>query len=134
MWHERILNKTKKQYEMSLFYISLWLTLKKTRVILQDAVRLTLSIKLQNYKHYTASLETLGWAINHLPHFWKNLFAWAIYCPRAKHSLKGLLKDIFAISLKQTCLKLVSAIFYQIFIFSPNDSPFKTMENVCYFI
>ena len=31
-------------------------------------------------------------------------------------------------------LKLVSAIFYEIFIFSPNDSPSKTMENVFYFI
>ena len=30
-----------------------------------------------------------------------------------------------------TCnLKLVSAIFYQIFIFSQNDSPLKTMTNV----
>ena len=27
-------------------------------------------------------------------------------------------------------LKLVSAIFYQIFIFSPNDRPSKTMKNV----
>ena len=33
-----------------------------------------------------------------------------------------------------TKLKLVSAIFYQIFIFSPNDSPLKTMKNVVYFI
>ena len=32
------------------------------------------------------------------------------------------------------CLKLVSTIFYQIFIFSPNDSPSKTMKNVFYFI
>ena len=31
-------------------------------------------------------------------------------------------------------LKLVSAIFYQIFIFSPNDSPLKTMKNVFFFI
>ena len=31
-------------------------------------------------------------------------------------------------------LKFVSAIFYQIFIFSPNDSPSKTMKNVFYFI
>ena len=31
-------------------------------------------------------------------------------------------------------LKLVSAIFYQIFIFSPKDSPYKTMKNVFYFI
>ena len=31
-------------------------------------------------------------------------------------------------------LKLVSTIFYQIFIFSPNDSPSKTMKNVFYFI
>ena len=28
------------------------------------------------------------------------------------------------------CLKLVSTIFYQIFIFSPNDSPLKTVKNV----
>ena len=31
-------------------------------------------------------------------------------------------------------LKLVSGIFYQIFIFAPNDSLSKTMENVFYFI
>ena len=31
-------------------------------------------------------------------------------------------------------LKLVSTIFYQIFIFSPNDSSSKSMENVFYFI
>ena len=66
---------------MSLFYISLWLTLKKTSVILQDAVLQTLSIQLQNYKNYTARLETLGQAINCPHHFWKNLFVWAIYCP-----------------------------------------------------
>ena len=30
-------------------------------------------------------------------------------------------------------LKLVSAIFYQIFIFSPNDNPSKTMKNVFLF-
>ena len=30
--------------------------------------------------------------------------------------------------------KLVSAIFYQIFIFLPNDSPLKTMKNVFYFV
>ena len=28
----------------------------------------------------------------------------------------------------------ISAIFYQIFIFTPNDSPLKTMKNVFYFI
>ena len=32
------------------------------------------------------------------------------------------------------CLKLVSAIFYQILIFSPNACPLKTMKNVFYFI
>ena len=31
-------------------------------------------------------------------------------------------------------LKLVSAIFYQMFIFSPNDRPSKTKKNVFYFI
>ena len=34
----------------------------------------------------------------------------------------------------QSTLKLVSAIFYEIFIFSPNDSPSKTVKNVFYFI
>ena len=37
----------------------------------------------------------------------------------------------FLISLS---LKLVSAIFYQIFIFAPNDSPLKTIKNVFHFI
>ena len=31
-------------------------------------------------------------------------------------------------------LKLVSAIFYEFFIFLPNDSPSKTVRNVFYFI
>ena len=35
---------------------------------------------------------------------------------------------------KPCLLKLASAIFYQIFIFSPNDNPSKTMKNVFYFI
>ena len=35
---------------------------------------------------------------------------------------------------KSKSLKLVSAIFYQIFIFSPNDCPSKTQKNVFYFI
>ena len=34
----------------------------------------------------------------------------------------------------QHSLKVVSAISYQISIFSPNDSPSKTMKNVFYFI
>ena len=29
-----------------------------------------------------------------------------------------------------TVFKLMSAIFYQIFVFSPNDSHLKTMKNV----
>ena len=31
-------------------------------------------------------------------------------------------------------LKLVFALFYQIFIFSPKDSPLETMRNIFYFI
>ena len=31
-------------------------------------------------------------------------------------------------------LKLVSAIFYHFFVFSPNDSPLKTTKIVFYFI
>ena len=33
-----------------------------------------------------------------------------------------------------TNLRLVSAIFYQIFVFSSTDSPSKTMKNVFYFV
>ena len=42
-----------------------------------------------------------------------------------------LLTSIGSLHLK---LKLVSAIFYQFFIFSPNDSPLKTKQNVFEFI
>ena len=31
-------------------------------------------------------------------------------------------------------LKLVSAIFYQVFVFPPNNSPSKSMKSVFYFI
>ena len=34
----------------------------------------------------------------------------------------------------KTKLQLVSVIFHQIFIFLPNDSPSKTVNNVFYFI
>ena len=53
-------------------------------------LRLTPSVQLQNYKNYTAGLETLGRAINRPRQFLKNLFARAIYRSRAKYSLKGL--------------------------------------------
>ena len=35
---------------------------------------------------------------------------------------------------KENCLKLVSAILYQIFIFESNDRPSKTMKNIFCFI
>ena len=38
------------------------------------------------------------------------------------------------VHISSVLLKLVSAIFYQIFIFSPNDSPLKTMKNDFHFI
>ena len=47
-----------------------------------------------------------------------------------KYQITGKLVEVA----NMACLKLVSAIFYQIFIFSPNDSPSKTMKNVFYFI
>ena len=50
-----------------------------------------------------------------------------------------ILKFLHALDLKKNAiskckLKLVSAIFYQVFIFSPNDRPSKTVKNVFYFI
>ena len=44
-----------------------------------------------------------------------------------------LLADVFE-KFIDTCLNLVSAIFYQIFILPPNVSPLKTMKNVFHFI
>ena len=47
------------------------------------------------------------------------------------------IRFIVNVIIKNLCnlnLKLLSAIFYQIFIFAPNDSPLKTMKNVFYFI
>ena len=43
---------------------------------------------------------------------------------RLKTSKKAVYKE----------LKLVSAICYEIFIFSPNNSPLKTTKNVFYFM
>ena len=42
-------------------------------------------------------------------------------------------EDFCCYAQKGKRLKLVSAIFYQICIFSPNDSPLKTMKNIFYF-
>ena len=61
-----------------------------------------------------------------------NLFERGAYS-KALHFSKILFPmKPFAITTKH--LKLVSAIFYQIFIFSPNDNLSKTMKNVFYFI
>ena len=49
-------------------------------------------------------------------HFWKM----ALSCMQQFHAWNAL--------------KFASAIFYQIFIFSPNDNPLKTMRNIFYFI
>ena len=51
--------------------------------------------------------------------------------PKTTRQVKFLFSSY---SVKCPSLKLVSAIFYQIFVFSPNDSTLKTMENVFYFI
>ena len=51
--------------------------------------------------------------------------------PTLGHSQGGSLTNPMLIT---AFLKLVSAIFYQIFIFSSNDSPSKTIKNVFYFI
>ena len=41
---------------------------------------------------------------------------------------------VLLLELIKIYLKLVSPIFYQFFIFSPNDSPLKAMKNAFYFI
>ena len=44
------------------------------------------------------------------------------------------LKSKMSYLIRSQTLKLVSAIFIQIFNFSPNDSLSKTMKNIFYFI
>ena len=54
---------------------------------------------------------------------------------RTEHQRTSPSKTVMIIVMIQCgILKLVSAIFCQIFIFSPNDSPSKTMKNAFYFI
>ena len=48
--------------------------------------------------------------------------------------IQVLTKDITSYKIKRKSLKLVSANFYQIFVFPENDSPSKTMKSVLYFI
>ena len=48
--------------------------------------------------------------------------------------LMGMLGNFFTSTVNGLFLKFVSTIFYQIFIFSQNDSTLKTMKNVFYFI
>ena len=60
-------------------------------------------------------------------------------CEGWQHLLLKIEKRMMVMHLRgrithQSYLKLVSTIFYQIFIFSPNDSPSKAVKNVFYFI
>ena len=54
---------------------------------------------------------------------------------RKRHTIFFVLRPIlFKLLPIYSQLKLVSAVFYQIFIFSPNDRPSKTMKSVFYFV
>ena len=53
-------------------------------MILQDVVRLTPSIKLQNYKNYTAHLETLQRVINYQCRFFEKPFCMGNLSPTCK--------------------------------------------------
>ena len=51
-----------------------------------------------------------------------------------RYSNRKISKMNYLFENEEKSLKPVSAIFYQIFIFSSNDRPSKTMKNVFYFI
>ena len=76
-----------------------------------------LAANFNNKENVESSYETLA---NNLPteNYSQSL------CERLTNYNENKTKKIKA------SLKLVSAIFYQIFIFTPNDSPSKTMKNV----
>ena len=73
--------------------------------------------------------------IKELTCFYPLQFYWiSLFC--SKHFIQDCSLKSCKINLKsfEYYLKLVSTIVYQMFIFSPNDSPSKTMKNVFYFI
>ena len=77
---------------------------------------------------------SLKWNVLLLMYFWiAGMLEWFLYFKMAltTGSLMFSITEMFELNFG--ILKLVSAIFYQIFIF-PNDSPSKTMKNVFYFI
>ena len=54
-----------------------------------------------------------------------------------KHVIESIVKSNESLAQKKKLrsrLKLLSTTFYQIFIFSSNESPLNTMKNVFYFI
>ena len=55
-------------------------------------------------------------------------------CSLQLFGTSAAVQNIFKNQQAKFNLKLVSAIFHQIFIFSPNDSPSKIMKNAFYFI
>ena len=61
--------------------------------------------------------------------------SWGIECGRLKLVIMGHFMPFTPPPPSPHILKkLASAIFYQIFIFSPTDGPWKTTKNVFYFI
>ena len=74
--------------------------------------------------------DKLSWDCRHLRFLEKIKFL-----VNNKYLSKNIYKKNLYNQIYQTqCLKLVSTIFYQIFIFSPNDNLSKIMKNVFYFI
>ena len=71
--------------------------------------------------------------ISHLFEYFLTPYVFLLFTLK-KYMLAGLFytfENILVLyPLKGVLLKLVSAIFYQIFIFSPNDSPLKTMKKL----
>ena len=77
----------------------------------------------KNIRHHTFYLVIL------LTIFPKLVLIWIEWKILAKTNIEVAFKKIHVLT-----LKLVPAIFYQFFIFSPNGSPSKTVKNAFYFI
>ena len=69
-----------------------------------------------------------------LNYFLRNIFQYYFRSTFNKEMCLQIWMNLLSLSFFSINLKLVSAIFYQFFIFSPNESPLKTMKNVFYFI
>ena len=101
----------------SLLWISLLLIFNDVWSLIKWDSKIHLGLKLKTWDLKTLRLLRAFMNTGAMAFLWRRCAMKCLWNPHSK-----------------LLLKLVSAIFYRFFIFSPNDSPLKTVKNVFYFI